>query len=206
MRAKVLSLIILLLSCSLTFSACVKGKGLEIGFEYETNLDDVMGAVKSEQTSFAVDDVTLDFYFGGSVAEYSPDSGRQTVGLALYFCNEKAYRNLDIGLQKYASYKDIDGMYFVKLISTADFNSGDYNVDVTLLKGKVFQHNEVLTVPKEIFASDDDHFGLAFIEFYTDDNESRNGYYISTVNCLVMKYKFLNDATIELMKPSHMFG
>ena len=202
MRTKILSLIILMLSCSLALSGCFKSKGLKIGFNYEINLRMVMGAVKSEHTSFAVDDVTLDFYFGGSAIEYPPDSEHRAVGVALYFCNEKAYRNLDFGLQ-YASYKDIEGMYFVKLISPSDFNSGDYDVDVTLIKGKVFQHNEVLTVPKEVFISDDDHFGLAFIQFC--NNKSEDGNYVSRKNCFVVQYEFLNDETIELMKPSHLF-
>lgn len=204
MKSKVLGLIALLLVI-LMLPACSKNSELEIGFGHQTFLEPIMGAAKSDHSDFEIDDVTLDFYFGGHLEEYSEESDRQTIGLALYFSNEESYRAIEFDTP-YENYQEMNGLHFVKFISTEEFNSGEYGVEVTWFKGKTFQHYEALTVPAEVFLEGDDHFGLIFVQYYTLKEQS--DFYVMSggKNCLEIKYEFLDSHKIKLSEPTRWFG
>ena len=201
------TLTIISLILSLCFlSACGKNSALEIGFNRGSSLPAIMGAAKSDHTDFSIDDVTLDFYYGGHIDEYGEDSNRVSLGVALYFCNETPYKALMsdiINDTSYEDYQELDGLHFVKFISTEDFNSGEYGVDVSRLGKVTFQHCETLTVPSEVFAENDDHFGLAFVQLYR--LKDQQDYYINYLSCLEIKYEFLDTQNIRLSAPSHIF-
>lgn len=44
---------------------------LEIGFRYDRRPGSLIAAVKSQKTEFDIDDVTLDFYYGGEATDYT---------------------------------------------------------------------------------------------------------------------------------------
>ena len=202
-----IALTIISLSLSICFlSACGKTGALEIGFQRSGSLPSIMGATKSDHTDYAIDDVTLDFYYGGHIDEYGEDSDRLSLGVAIYFCNELPYKGLTTDIlndTSYEDYQELDGLYFVKFISTENFNSGEYSVDVSRLGKVIFQHCETLTVPTEVFVKDDDHFGLVFIQLYSLKDQS--DYYISYLSCLEIRYEFLDAQNVRLSAPSHLF-
>ena len=200
------TLTIISLVLSLCFlSACGKNSALEIGFNRIGSLPSIMGATKSDHTDYSIDDITLDFYYGGHVSEYAEDSDRTTLGVALYFCNEAPYKalRLDTNETSYEDYQEMEGLYFVKFINAEDFNGDEYGVNVSRLGKVTFQHCEILTVPAEVFIEDDDHFGLAMLEFYCLKDQT--GYYIDYVSCLEIKYEFLDAQNVRLSAPSHLF-
>ena len=200
------TLTIISLILSLCFlSACGKNSTLEIGFNRFGSLPSIIGATKSDHTDYAIDDVTLDFYYGGHIDNYGEDSDRTTLGVALYFCNEAPYKalRLDTNETSYEDYQEMEGLYFVKLISIEDFNEGEYGVNVSRLGKVTFQHCETLTVPEEVFVENDDHFGLAFIQLYR--LKDQQDYYINYLSCLEIKYEFLDTQNIRLSAPSHLF-
>ena len=132
---------IIAITLSLCFlSACGNPSALEIGFDRGGRLPSLMSAVKSDHTDFEINDVTLDFYFGGLADEYPPDHEHISVGVALYFCNEEAYSALELDTP-YSDYQTLDGLYFIKIISTEEFNSDKYEVDVSRFGKATFQHS-----------------------------------------------------------------
>ena len=199
---KITFIIVTLMLSLCVLSACDKKGVLEVGFEQGWRLPSLMGAAKCDHTDFDINDVTLDFYFGGLASEYSPDDERISFGVALYFCNEEAYSAIEWDTA-YDDIQKIDGMHFIKYISTEDFNSGEYEVYVSRFGKATLQHLEKMTVPSDVFLKDDDHFGLAMLEIYC--YKSKSGYYISSAGCLEIKYEFLNAQRVRLSKPEHTF-
>lgn len=170
---------------------------LKIGFNPILDLaPEIMAGVKSDHTDFAIDDVTLDFYYGGNVP--SPYSGYNglTIGVALYFCNEEAYKAVKFNTP-YEDYQNIEGFHFVKFIPEEEFNSDEYSVQFHRLRDRTYQHSETLTVPSDVFIEDDDCFCLAFVAFHIiedEPNQVRN----FEKECLTIKYEFIDERTVRL--------
>ena len=184
------------------FSACGNPSALEIGFDRGGRLPSLMSAVKSDHTDFEINDVTLDFYFGGLADEYPPDHEHISVGVALYFCNEEAYSALELDTP-YSDYQTLDGLYFIKIINTEEFNSGNYEVDISGFGKATFLHCETITVPSEVFIEGNDHFGLAMLDIYC--LKGQTDYYVSCAGGLEIKYEFLDAQSVRLSKPAHVF-
>ena len=195
---------IIAITLSLCFlSACGNTSALEIRFDRGGRLPSLMGATKSDHTDFEINDVTLDFYFGGLASEYSPDQERISLGVALYFCNEEAYSALELDTP-YTDYQTLDGLYFIKLIDVKEFNSGNYEVDISRFGKANFQHCETMTVPSEVFLDGGDHFGLAMLDIYCLKDQT--DYYVAEASCLEIKYEFLDaQSSVRLSKPDHVF-
>ena len=200
-RLKIALGIISLILSICCLSSC-GGGALEIGFSRFTHLPQIMEAVKSDRSDFNINDVTLDFYYGGEASEYSDDDDRVSVGVALYFCNQEAYRAIEFDTL-YDDYTNVEGLFFAGFISTEDFNSGEYSVDVSRLGKVTFKHHEALTVPADVFIEDDDHFGFAALEIYSYKNQA--GYYFNFCECLTIKYEFSDSQNVRLSKPNHAF-
>ena len=137
-------LIILLLTSALSLGAC-GNKGLEAGFVWRNHPDstsDYFCAYKSDKREFDINDVTLTFYYGGHY-------GIEYPSFELYFENE----NNDI--------------YLIKKVD--DHNPEDYLIDTDYKKlfakdKRVFNHSEIITIPKELFINDNGYilFVLAY--------------------------------------------
>lgn len=199
MKPKFLKVIAILLLSVIILPAC-GGKGLEIGFGGRGEfLDNIMGAVKSDKTDFDVDNVTLDFYYGGILEEYGEDDERQIFGVALYWGNRIIASEIDFDTP-YEDYRTLEDLYFVKFISAEQWLSGGYGVEATVSK-KSFEHNETLTVPAEMFLQDEKNLVLSFIQIYTVTEQPY--YYIVNggYNYLKIKYEFLDEQTVRLSKP-----
>ena len=193
---------IIAITLSLCFlSACGNTSALEIGFDRGGRLPSLMAAAKSDHTDFDINDVTLDFYFGGLAEEYPPDHERISLGVALYFCNEEAYSALELDTP-YSDYQSLDSLYFIKIISTEEFNSGKYDVDESSWFKVSFTHCETMTVPSEVFIEGNDHFGLAMLDIYR--LKDKTGYYIGYQSCLEIKYES-DGQNVKLSKPAHSF-
>ena len=119
-----------------------------IGYEIQPNSGDALNSpryrIKSGGTKFDIDNVTLDFYYGGSGADggsnifFETDSHAQFVCFALYFLDGQYY-SADFRLGPWRivenDYQDIEGYHIIKTLTRDEFNSEEYYVLVRTLGG-----------------------------------------------------------------------
>ena len=156
-RTICLSIAIILVLATLV--SCGTEKGIDIGSKgiLIGELPYVFYSIRSNETEFDLDNVTLDFSFGkgtssdvgGFIGEGSPDEA-EIKCIAVYFCNG-AYLDKMVGFgdARFDDYKSIDGLYFVREISIDDYNE-NYDVDTGFLRRR-YEHSETLTVPRGVF-------------------------------------------------------
>ena len=160
-------------------------------------------SVKSHQTKFNVNDVTLSFSYGSPNNMFAGDS--RLACFAAYFCDGQYYlagestyyHSLDVEkLYKYDDYHDIIGHYLVKEIPADEFGSDKYYCKPEGLFGKGFNHSETLTVPSGVFERESGSFvfkvvGIVFTEKY-------NAYCLINLNLVSVAYEYIDEQTILL--------
>lgn len=181
----------------LGLTAC--NKGLSYGFEYTIRLNDILFAVKSEKTEFKLDDITLDFYFGGSDIGAMVINDFERVCYTVSFCNSKYLKEVESFTSFHVDYKNINGFYFLRDISEEEYASGDYDVEINYM-GKKFNHSERLTVPSEVIELSTGNFCLAVMEVYYSKKD--DGYYIGCLEYGGVKYLKIDEQTVQLSRPS----
>lgn len=187
------------LSALLLMPAC--GKKFETGFGGQINADAVSCAARSDYNSFDTDDVTLEFFYGGSIEEYAADDGRTSLGIALYFCDEAGYGAVKNDFA-YADYLSLESMSCAKFIPAEEFNSDKYAVEVTPFK-KSFAHGEKMTVPEELFDEQRGSFALAFFAIYR--LEGQQDFFVGYRNCLTIDYELSDDGRVRLLQADASF-
>ncbi|MDR3318952.1 MAG: hypothetical protein LBS99_05885 [Clostridiales bacterium] len=195
--AKILTLLFLLPVFLLT--GCGNGNGLKVGFGSGNNRAAIMVAVKSEKTEFDIDDVTLDFYYGGSdIGKYGGEA-YERIGFAVYFFNGKYLKTIKNLEPVIEDYRAIPGFYFVKEISPEEYASGDYDVEIKGFSDVKFNHNETLTVPKETLELSKGYLCLTVMEiYYLPGGEV---YCVHHTGHVGVRYEKINDRTVRLSKP-----
>lgn len=125
---KIATMFLLIVSI-LIFSVACNNNGLKIGFSRSGRLPSVFCAVKSDKTQFSLDDITLDFYFGGANLSKYEDLDYEPTCVAVYFRNSRYIDGESIQSMNIEDYKAIKDFHFVKEISFEQYNSGEYNVE-----------------------------------------------------------------------------
>ncbi|HHU80883.1 MAG: hypothetical protein ACOX5E_05810 [Bacilli bacterium] len=172
--------------------------GLSIGFTYEDEhkIFDITCAVRSNQTEFDIDNVTLDCYYGWythTPIHYYQDSNFEPVCVALYFVY--GYSNM---LDEFHDYKNIDKMHFLKEISIEEFSTEAYNVKNSQKEGKTFEQHSALTIPKEIFVGS---FGIiSFVVVNIARNPQTNLFFVRGLGFRTIQYDFIDEETVRLYK------
>lgn len=156
---KIVCLSIAIILVIATFVSCGTEKGIDIGSGgiLIGELPYVFFSIRSNETEFDLDNVTLEISFGNGtssdvgrfIGEGSPDED-EIKCIAVYFCNG-AYLDKVTGFgdARFDDYKAIDGLYFVREISVDDYNE-NYDVDTGFLHRR-YEHSETLTVPRDVF-------------------------------------------------------
>ena len=205
MKKSIYLICLLLVSC-LVFSSCSKSAGLNIGFDGRMGqLPEVYFGVKSDKTEFNIDDVTLDFSYGdGSVTDVGGyvggDNGEDCpiVCIAVYFFNAKYQDAVTIfGDARFGDYKEIEGLYFVKEISSDDYNE-NYDVENSFW-GCKYEHTETLTIPETVMELTTGYVCLGVFEIAYIPSE--NLYCIVGGGYQALKYEKLDGNMVELSKP-----
>lgn len=131
-------------------------KGISIGFQYENRKGPLITAIKSDKKVFDIDDVTLDFYYGGLTREFL---GCNSVGF--YFASGKTNLVFNTHVD---DYKNIDSCYFIKEMTIDDYVSGPFDIEQRWgpkkkdEKDNVYFHFvDTWTIPKEMFTEE---FGI----------------------------------------------
>lgn len=85
---KIATMFLLIVSITVFAVAC-NNNGIKIGFSRSGRLPNIFCAVKSDKTQFSLDNITLDFYFGGpNLSEYE-DLDYEPTCVAVYFRNSR---------------------------------------------------------------------------------------------------------------------
>ena len=119
--------------------------GLEDGFKPSNCAEapSLYCAYKSDKTEFPIDDVTLDFYYGGYYyqgVEYELENTHDIPSFELYFQD------------------DYGGKFFIKRVEE-NFVSEKYSCDIVYdenwyVTEVKFNHSETITIPQEIFTEE----------------------------------------------------
>ena len=172
-------------------------KGISIGFQYENSQGSLITAVKSDKKVFDIDDVTLDFYYGGIASHTYYNS------VALYFISGRNNYFTEVAV---ADYKDIEGCIFIKEMTIGEFESEPFDIEIRWSpKNKdkkyelYFHYVDTLTVPKEVFSEQTGEF--YFILALTRTNKENNlieVYNSGRASCQMITYIKNDDGTVEL--------
>ena len=139
-----INVLLLLLAACMLFTGC-GGKGVESGFKIPAGCLDmpkVYCAYKSEKKVFHIDDVTLDFYYGGIYNEYDLEHrGESYPEFELWFWNDSGDKSL---------IKEVKENFVSEKYRCTDV-SGSRNDGYLKL---VYNHSEKLTIPKELLVGE----------------------------------------------------
>ena len=191
-------LVVLLSSCG------GGGKAISFGFNgiWIGQLPHVHFAIESEKDEFDINEITVDLSFGNSsTADVGGYVGDGTVEcLALYLCNGKYSNEIrGHGEKRYTDYTDIDGLYFVRHITTDDYNE-NYDVENSFWERK-YEHTEKLYIPRDMLELSEGYVCIAVVEivYYANDDAYGFGY----VGMTALKYEMLEeDNMVKLSEPS----
>lgn len=205
---KITDAICLLIVVCFVFLSCASSTGLHIGFNKRMGqLPDVYFGVKSDTTEFDVDKVALEFSYGnGSVSEVGGYVGNYVEGaestedcpivcVCVYFYNSK-YGDA-LGEARFADYKEIEGLHFVKEISLDDYNE-NYGVENRFF-GCRYEHTETFTVPQEAFELTTGYVCIGVYEIAYIP--SQNLYRIADGGYQALKYEKLDSDTVKISQP-----
>ncbi len=172
-------------------------EGISIGFQYENSQGSLVTAIKSDKKVFEIDDVTLDFYYGGIASDSLSDS------VALYFISGRNNLFTDLIVD---DYKNIDGCYFIKEMTIEEYESGPFDIEQRWgpkqknEKNTVYFHFvDTLTVPKEVFSESQGEF--YFIAAYLRTNKENNLAEVHNprgANRQILYYTKMEDGYVEL--------
>lgn len=175
----------------------IEEKGISIGFQYENRKGSLVTAIKSDKKVFDIDDVTLDFYYGGLTNGYP-----QCNSVALYFSSDGASYIRDVD-----DYKNIDNCYFIKEMTIDEYELGPFDIEQRWGPKKenekynlYFHFVETLTIPKEMFSEQTGEvsFFVAHIVLNTDGNSKYELIVSGAASEQRLYYSKNDDGTVEL--------
>ena len=199
--------ICLILAFCLLLSACGKKAGIRMGFDYKMGLlPSVFFGIESEKTEFDLDAVTLDFSYGNaSFADMDAYIGGDNwetypvICIGVYFFNAKYQDSvIAFGDGRFADYKNIEGLHFMKEITLEDYNE-NYRVKNKLF-GCKYAHTETMTIPREVFELNRGYACIGVYEIAYVPSEDR--YRIAYGSFEALKYEKLEDGKVKLSKPA----
>lgn len=186
------------------------GPGFELGFARGTGMftpipPPVMCAAKSNYSVFNVNNLVLDFYYGGfgstdaRIYDGNPDN-YELVCVALYFCNERfitdsEYYDYTSGAWVYRAYKDyteIDDWYFVRELPPDEINSGEYVYTYQ------FNHRETIKVPSTVLERAPNN-ACVFLVASISYSKKVQGYCLRRLGNLTVRYEYIDQQTIRIL-------
>lgn len=193
---RIICFIIILTSLFMTGCCYYESSGdiIEIGFKPTPEHNGIVGAVRAKTNTFDIDDITMDFYFGGDIIDE-----RYWQSVVLYFVNRKNVHSSKY--PKTEEYRTSEEWYFMEEIDHETFNNGPF--DVSIRFGYIgdnffFRFKRKITIPKELFENESGQ--IAFLvaglpqlnkepSVYKDDT-------ITLFDQLYIKYTILDNGKI----------
>jgi len=177
--------------------------GLSVGFNYSNNIRNPYFnlAVRSDETTFDINDVTIDFFCGWlRDPPYILTDGLDyswLIGHAIYVANDQIF--LQDWVYSCYDYRSIENLRFLEIISSEEYNSVAFEVTMSKRSGKIFNHcGERLTIPKELFEESHGTIWLWMQTIYFSPDE--NIYSLTIGGSMRIYYEFIDDNTVRLSK------
>jgi hypothetical protein len=174
--------------------------GLQIGFE-PTLYNGIVTGVKSENTDFDLDDITLDFYYGLWRHEISKpsDEEKYEAFIAVYFIKGGYQSSLT---STFDEYKNIEGFYFVKDIPLEEFNSSTYKINAPKTPSR-FGYSEQITIPREFIESLEYNYFYFTVQTVIFDQQENKYQFDSSINhynanAVCINCKVIEDNKLQL--------
>lgn len=152
--------------------------GLNVGFEYSSSSEESPSdycAYRSDISEFDINDVTLEFFYGGIFSEsieHERSNGRNIGKVELYFFAPALCENSECATQYDYQYGGMkcsnllceDSRYFIKE------SEEDYTSEAHRWKGILYEEGEgeTITIPKELFVGE--RGLIAFFVYGKDEN------------------------------------
>ena len=184
----------ILLATLFLCTGCGSGKGLKLGFRNRGHLPDLICAVKSNKTTFDIDDVTLNFYFSTSSTRYEEEN-YTFISIALYFCDSQ-FNSIPEYMEIIEDYRELEGHYFIREISADEYVAEDYDITIGRLLDDKFKHCETHTVPREIMAKDKGSF--CFRVAVINSPKKDGGYCLTGSGYIEIDYEYIDERRVRL--------
>ena len=168
--------------------------------------------MQTDKDTFSTDDITVDLSYGWYDIE---ETKERYNGNYKWILEEKGLKNIEYGIyarpEKYHRSdrfsgvvfedKSIDHYYLVKELSGELFTE-EYGYTVGFLNFISYNHKEQITIPKEAFEEKErvPRIHLVIIGWAEDDSGA--GYRIKDMAYLSIRYKYIDDNTIQFVNPS----
>lgn len=174
MKIKVIAIILAIVFIILMITGCTQfKKNSEFWNQYKDGFatrygnqngigEPLIAAVGGRQEEYDLDNVTLDFIYGGE----------SIWDVAVYVSPE--YSDLSFVNELYDDYKNIPGLYFINEKTQSEFTCGPFDIEVSWARGLYYHFVDTWTVPKEVFNKEAGRIAfwlLSFKEVKTDDGQ-----------------------------------
>ena len=202
-----INVLLLLLAACMLFTGCgEKSKAMFTrGFGYNFESGTLMLAVSSNSDTFDVNNVTLDLHIGiYNSKKNTPDEAKRVyfqtkdddnVFFGLYIRGEEYFYDEFFVID--GDFTNIEPYHLIRMISGEEGFSGEYGFTTGYVKGIVFDHNEPITIPAEIFNKTQGSFQILIMSFVEPANMS--GKCKSTsANALELDYQIFDDGIVKL--------
>lgn len=126
------------------------------------NNPSLIAAVGGRQNEYDLDNVTLDFIYGGE----------SIYDVAVYVSPE--YSDLSFVNELHDDYKNIPELYFINEETQTEFTCGPFDIEVSWARGLYYHFVDTWTVPKEVFNKEAGRIAFwlfSFQEVKTDDGQ-----------------------------------
>ena len=197
----ILAIIAVLLCIVFSLTGCEKTyQAGEFSYRPFFNFGPCIG-IKSDTDKFAKDNVTFDFYCGlYNITEKLRNQydvpNEEEIVFVIYACKAGAdnLRNIEV-----VDYKNINGYYYIKEISEKEALSERYGYTVNRDDGIVYNSIESITIPKNVFFSQNDRFSICLVAYYCTNNQENNTYKkVRQGASIELKYEFLSKDEIKI--------
>lgn len=124
--------------------------------------ESLIAAVGGRQKEYDLDNVTLDFIYGGE----------SIYDVAVYVSPE--YKDVSFVNELYDDYKNIPELYFINEKTQTEFTCGPFDIEVSWTYGLYYHFVDTWTVPKEVFNKEAGRivfWVFAFKEVQTEDGQ-----------------------------------
>ena len=212
MKQKIIAIVSLLMVIVALFSGCANdtnGLEFESVFSGDATLSIIM-RVKTEKVDYKIDEIEIELSFGSEheLPGFYENDDRQSMGVAVYICNEVDLKTKLLWDEEVGDYTNIEGWHFVRFVDIDEYHSKDYSAKSNwpgVIKAK-FNHKETLMVPQNILmtASESPRKYVCIVVMQIIYHKTNKTYSRYLMNSIGIQYKFTDDETVYLSDPERM--
>ena len=156
--------------------------------------------LKADTNIFSKDNVTFDFYYGlydlnsgTNPREQNKVYNDKKITFVIYACRTDAFHKR-IPSEIY-DYTKLDGWYYITHINEEDAFTEEYCFSNNSKNGMVYNHNETIKIPKNVFLSQGKKFFVVLVTLVQNDDGT---YSMINDRYIQLGYKFLSKHEVKI--------